>query len=315
MTKYLLVDGNNIAARAAHASWATNTLSTDDGVPTAALMFFINSLAKVIGEEHPTHVAVAWDGKSEFRHRLLPTYKANRKTAVPEPGKDYTAAFPLMREFLDAAGIFQQRLAEFEADDLVATWWWKIHQAEEIIILSGDKDLYQLLGPSPWAINTTARKPVGGGIYEKWTHERFVEKNGFEPHLWALVGALTGDTSDNIEGIKGVGPKRALKLLNDFDWNIAKAIQEKYPEHVELVRRNVRLMDLTADPIPDYGNHIRRFRPAPCDSPDGAVLDAFLTRYELAGIQASFRRNALWTQASAVGRPFRPRAAEGRTTP
>jgi 5'-3' exonuclease len=313
--KYLLVDGNNIASRAAHASWSASTMSSEDGTPTAALMFFINAMTKIIGQVEPTHIAVAWDGKSRYRHGLLPTYKANRKPMPNSQQREQISLFALMGGFLNAAGVHQRLHPDYEADDLIASWWWNIKEAEEIVILSGDKDLYQLLGSNPWDVLTTARKPVGGGIYETWTSHDFEAKHGFQPEDWMLVGALTGDTSDNIEGIKGVGPKRAVKLLEDHDWNIKRAVQAKYPDEWERVQRNLWLMDLrSGDPL-NGRNDIARFPRPMYETPEGKALDQFLAKYELHQIQASYRLNTLWTASRPIGRPLRRSpAAEGRSS-
>lgn len=310
--KYLLVDGNNIASRAAHASWAASTMSSSDGTPTAALMFFINSMTKIIGEVQPTHVAVAWDGKSEYRHGLLPTYKANRKQVPESRQREQISTFALMGGFLNSAGIHQRLHPRYEADDLVASWWWNIKEAQEIVILSGDKDLYQLLGKNPWGVETTARKPVGGGVYERWDRIDFQNKHGFPPRAWPKIGALTGDTSDNIDGIRGVGPKKALKLMQEADWAFEWAVEAKYPDELEKVRRNLKLMSLIDDnPVPGSRNDIRRFGWPTYDTPEGKSLDRFLAKYELHQIQASYRLNTLWTASKPVGRPFRSRTAEG----
>lgn len=314
--KYLLVDGNNIASRAAHASWAASTMSSTDGTPTAALMFFINSMTKVIGQVQPTHIAVAWDGKSEYRHGLLPTYKANRKQMPEGQQREQISTFALMGGFLNAAGIHQRLHPRYEADDLLASWWWLIQEAEEIAIFTGDKDLYQLLGRSPWGVETTARKPVGGGVYERWDRIDFQNKHGFYPSQWPIIGALTGDTSDNIDGIRGVGPKKALKLMRDHDWAVEHAVRAKYPEELEKVQRNLKLMSLREEnPVPQMINDIKRFGWPTYGTPEGAALDRFLAKYELHQIQASYRLNTLWTAPKPVGRPFRSSAAEGRTSP
>jgi 5'-3' exonuclease len=311
--KYLLVDGNNIASRAAHASWSASTMSTESGTPTAALMFFINSMTKVIGEVQPTHIAVAWDGKSRYRHSLLPSYKANRKPMPEGQQREQISTFALMGAFLNVAGMHQRLHPAYEADDLVASWWWNIKEAEEIVILSGDKDLYQLLGSNPWDVPTTARKPVGGGIYEIWTEHDFEAKHGFEPQDWPLIGALTGDTSDNIEGIRGIGPKKALKLLEAHGWSLEKAVSAKFPDELERVRRNLLLMDLrSGDPL-NGRNDIARFARPMYDTPEGKFLDHFLAKYELHQIQASYRLNTLWTASRPIGRPLRrSTATEGR---
>lgn len=309
MNRFLLVDGNNLAMRAVHASWNTSTLTNADGVPTAAVMIFINALAKLIADETPTHIAIAWDGQSQFRRALLPSYKANRKEAPAELRRD--DAFRLMMRFAYFAGIQNHLDPDHEADDVIAGWWWAIEGsgADTIIIASGDKDLLQLLGSNPFGVPTVAHR---FGDPEGWTAERFEEVNGYEPDRWPLVAALMGDSSDNIEGLKGIGPKKAVKMLREHDWNLSEAVAERYPEELDRIETNFKLTDLQSfpqvqlrAPLP---TELTTYRP---EYP--SLLDHFLDELELAEIQARYRRHALWTKPITPGRSLRPRAAEGRT--
>ena len=308
MNRYLLVDGNNLAMRALHASWSASTLTNADGVPTAAVMIYINALAKLIAEMEPSHIAIAWDGQSVFRRALLPSYKANRKDAPQELRRD--DAFGLMQRFTYFAGIHSHLDPVHEADDLIAAWWWAIEGSgmDTIIIASGDKDLLQLLGINPYGVPTVAHR---FGDPEPWDDNRFAEVNGFEAERWPLVAALTGDVSDNIEGIRGIGPKKAVKMLREHDWNLSEAVAERFPEQLDRIEKNFRLMDLqthsvVALPAPpltrlaEYGN------------PADEQLDRFLAELELVEIRTRYRRNALWTKPVTPGRTLRPRAAEGR---
>jgi 5'-3' exonuclease len=308
MSRYLLIDGNNLAMRAVHASWNTSTLTNAEGVPTAAVMIYINSLTKLIGELEPTHVAIAWDGQSKFRRELLPSYKANRKEAPQELRKD--DAFRLMQRFAYFAGIHSLQHVEHEADDVIAAWWGTItHPDSEIIIASGDKDLLQLLGPNPFGVCTLAYR---FGDPELWSAERFEEVNGYEPERWPLVAALQGDASDNIEGVRGIGPKKAVKMLREHDWDLMKATRDRFPESASRVEVNFRLMDLQNPQEGLWVNSPPTFDPPPYGTESGELLDTFLTVLELAEIQARYRRHTLWTKPTTPGRALRPRVAEGR---
>lgn len=309
MNRYLLVDGNNLAMRAIHASWNTSTLTNTDGVPTAALMIFINSLTKLIAEQEASHIAVAWDGQSQFRRALLPSYKANRKEARPELRRD--DSFRLMMRFTYLAGIRNRLEVAHEADDLIASWWWAIEGSGEdtIVIASGDKDLLQLLGASPFGVPTFAHR---FGDPEPWDADRFEEVNGYYPERWPLVAALVGDTSDNIEGIKGIGPKKAVKMLREHDWNLSEAVAERFPEELDRIETNFRLMDLQKAPMVELSAPPLTELTAYSGEPEGDLLDNFLSQLELAEIQARYRRHALWTRPVMPGRSLRPRPAEGR---
>lgn len=319
--KYLLIDGNNIAMRAVYAAQGPAKLTARDGVPTAVLMIFANMITKAIAEEEPTHIGVAWDGKSAFRRRLHAGYKANR-AAAPEFAKD--EAFRVLWDFLANAGIHQAYLPDEEADDILGAWWDTIGDGYpdaqhniEITIFTGDKDMFQLVGPNPAGVSTRVRLPGGGQApAEYMTEERLLAEKGCAPGQWAVLLSLQGDTSDGIDGVPGVGPKRALKLMTDYDWNWSKAVQERYPEHAATVRRNLQLillrhalrLRLDVPPptmLPEYEEG------APESFPD--KLDAFLSRYDLASLQKRYRAGQLWTKPRQVGRPFRRQpTAEGR---
>jgi 5'-3' exonuclease len=322
--KYLLIDGNNIAMRAVFAAQGPAQLSSREGVPTGVVMIFANMVTKVIAEEQPTHIGVAWDGKSDFRRRLHAGYKANRKPS-PDFAKD--EAFRVLWDFLANAGIHQQYLADEEADDILAAWWDKIgdfvpreeEDSSEIVIFTGDKDMFQLVGRNPSGVSTRVRLPGGGQAPAEYMDEaRLLAEKGCSPGQWAILLALQGDTSDGIDGIPGVGPKKALKLMQDFEWDWSRAVKERYPDHAATVRRNMQLivlrnalrLDIATPPVtalPTYEEG------APDAFPD--KLDTFFERYDLASLQTRYRLGQLWTKPKQAGRPFRARPAAERGTP
>lgn len=310
--KYLLIDGNNMAMRALHAAVASGSLLTaEDGVPTGTLMIFANMFTKIVAEEAPTHVAVAWDGKSERRISLLPSYKANRREA-PEFAKD--AAFAVMREFLSRAGVQSAHRPDQEADDLIAGWWLALAQvrgAPEVVIVSGDKDLLQLAARS--APRTVVRRfPDASTGPDYWDEDRVLAELGCTPRQWPLVTALRGDSSDNIEGIRGIGPKKALALLQRHDWNLVEALEEEFPEHLDRILRNVAMVDLLIEGCPVL--------PAPqptrlcLHDPErpGDPVEVFFRRYRMTTLLARHQANRLWSKPPPPGRSLRRSGAEGR---
>lgn len=302
--KHLLIDGNNLAMRAVHAAQASGSaLTTEDGIPTGALMVFLNMVTRIVGQEQPSHVAVAWDGRSERRTRLFPAYKANRREA---PSFDRDATFSAMREFLSAAGVQSAHRPDEEADDLIAGWWLAVEDGE-ITIVSGDKDLLQLAGLNPHAVRALVRRvPDQAGRPDYWTEGRVEVELGCEPRRWPLVTALRGDSSDNVEGIRGVGPKKALALLERHDWNLVRALEEEFPAHRDRVMVNVRLVDLLDSPP-----QMPAPEPTTLLAPsDGDPVEKFLRRHELATLLARYQAGRLWSQ-SIPGRPLRTRAREG----
>lgn len=312
MTKHLLIDGNNIAMRAVFAAQGPAKLSSREGVPTGVLLIFANMVARVIAEEEPTHIAVAWDGKSAFRRKLHEGYKANRH-ASPDFAKD--EAFRALWDFLDSAGVHQEWLRSEEADDILGAWWDKITGDTEIVIFTGDKDMFQLVGPNPAGVSTRVRLPGGGQApAEYMTQERLLAEKGCTPGQWAVLLSLQGDTSDGIDGIPGVGPKRALKLMQEFDWDWMKAVQARYPGHVATFRRNLQLillrnalrLDIELPPE----TTLTTYREGSWD-----VLDQFFERYDLASLRKRHHEGQLWTKPRQVGRPFRAKPTAERRVP
>lgn len=306
MSKYLLIDGNNLAMRALYAASASgSSLATDDGVPTGALMIFVNMLTKIVGGEDPTHVAVAWDGRSARRLALSASYKGNRKEA-PEFAKD--ATFAAMRDFLTRAGIQSAWRPDEEADDLIAGWWNAVPAAEPedgITIVSGDKDLLQLAGPNPYGVTTVVRRfPDLSTGPDYWVADRVEAELGCTPRRWPLVTALRGDSSDNVIGIAGVGPKRALALLARHDWNLDRALREEYPSERDRILTNVELVDLLVAapllPAPEP----TRLRHHDEASP-GDPVEIFLRRYELTTLLARHQADRLWIKTRLPGRSLR----------
>ncbi|MDI3328574.1 MAG: DNA polymerase I [Alicyclobacillaceae bacterium] len=204
--KLLLIDGNSVLYR---AFFALPLLSNAEGQHTNAVYGFTMMLLKLLQEERPTHAAVAFDsGKATFRHQLYPAYKGTREKTPDELSEQ----FPLVREVLRAMGIAVLEREGYEADDLIGT---VCRQAEEdgidVLVVSGDKDLLQLVSPSVTAVLT--RK----GITEtdRYDPEAVRARFGLEPAQIVDLKGLMGDSSDNIPGVPGVGEKTAAKLLQE----------------------------------------------------------------------------------------------------
>ncbi|WP_200758654.1 DNA polymerase I [Effusibacillus dendaii] len=230
--KLILIDGNSITYR---AFFALPLLTTASGRHTNAAYGFTMMLMRLLQDERPTHVAVAFDkGKTTFRHEFFTEYKGTRDKTPNELSEQ----FPIVREVLDAFGITHLEKEGYEADDIIGTL---ARQAEaagyETLVVSGDKDLLQLVSDRVHAILT--RK----GITETELYDiaKVQERYGLTPQQIIDLKGLMGDTSDNIPGIPGVGEKTALKLLHEFgsvesvlanvDKVSGKKLQEKIIEH------------------------------------------------------------------------------------
>ena len=202
--KILLLDGNSLAYR---AFFALPLLTNENGIHTNAVYGFTMMLQKILEEEKPTHMIVAFDaGKTTFRHKTFSEYKGGRQKTPPELSEQ----FPYLRKLIDAYRIKRYELENYEADDIIGTLSLEAErEGDEVVVISGDKDLTQLASPSTTVYIT--RKGITD--IEKYTVEHIKEKYGLTPLQIIDMKGLMGDASDNIPGVPGVGEKTALKLL------------------------------------------------------------------------------------------------------
>lgn len=228
MNTILVVDGNSLVYRAFHA---IPNLSTSQGIVTNAAYGFTTMLFKALKDTTPGLVAVAFDkGKITFRNEQYDGYKANRK-ATPE---ELRPQFILIKEILRAMQIKSYELAGYEADDLIGTI---VTRAEKnglnCLVLTGDRDALQLVSPKTKVLLT--RKGITE--IEVFDEGRVWEKFGVTPKQIIDLKGLTGDTSDNIPGVYGIGDKTAAKLIKEY------GSVEKIIEHInELPSRQQNLM-------------------------------------------------------------------------
>ncbi|QHE53220.1 DNA polymerase I [Pontibacillus sp. HMF3514] len=206
--KLILIDGNSIAYR---AFFALPLLNNDKGVHTNAVYGFTTMLLKILEEEQPSHVLVAFDaGKTTFRHKTYEEYKGGRQKTPPELSEQ----FPLIRELLDAFHISHYELDQYEADDIIGTLARLGEQEEwDVKVISGDRDLLQLVSDKV----SVALTKKGITNVETYTPSFMKEKMDVDPNQIIDLKALMGDSSDNIPGVPGVGEKTAVKLLKQFE--------------------------------------------------------------------------------------------------
>ncbi|WP_066050360.1 DNA polymerase I [Robertmurraya korlensis] len=206
--KLVLIDGNSIAYR---AFFALPLLNNDKGVHTNAVYGFTMMLLRILEDEKPTHIMVAFDaGKTTFRHKTFSEYKGGRQKTPSELSEQ----FPFIREVLDAYRIKRYELENYEADDIIGTLSKKAEEdGYEVKVISGDKDLTQLSSEK----TTVAITKKGITEIEEYTPEHIKEKYGLRPEQIIDMKGLMGDTSDNIPGVPGVGEKTAIKLLAEFE--------------------------------------------------------------------------------------------------
>lgn len=202
--KVLLLDGNSLAYR---AFFALPLLTNEHGVHTNSVYGFTMMLQKILDDEQPSHMLVAFDaGKTTFRHTTFGEYKGGRQKTPPELSEQ----FPYIRKLLSAYQIPQYELPMYEADDIIGTLCKQAEaKGQEVIIVSGDKDLTQLASEATTVYIT--RKGITD--MEKYTPAHIQEKYGLTPQQIIDMKGLMGDASDNIPGVPGVGEKTAIKLL------------------------------------------------------------------------------------------------------
>ena len=238
-----LVDGSGFIFRAFHALPPLTRKS--DGLPVGAVSGFCNMLWKLLTEARdtnvgvtPTHFAVIFDYSSKtFRKELYPQYKANRSA----PPEELVPQFGLIRQATRAFNLPCIESEGFEADDLIATY---ARQAEaigaDVTIISSDKDLMQLVTPMVHMYDSMKDKQIGiPDVVEKW---------GVSPEKMIDLQALTGDSTDNVPGVPGIGPKTAAQLLGEFgdlDTLLARASEIKQVKRRENIVANAELVRLS----------------------------------------------------------------------
>ncbi|MDQ0161098.1 DNA polymerase I [Aeribacillus alveayuensis] len=265
--KLILIDGNSIAYR---AFFALPLLNNEKGIHTNAIYGFTNILMKILEEEKPTHILVAFDaGKTTFRHKTYKDYKGGREKTPPELSEQ----FPFIRELLDAYNISRYELENYEADDIIGTLAKKAEkEGFEVKIITGDKDLTQLATEKV----TVAITRKGITDVDPYTPETIQEKYGLTPPQIIDMKGLMGDQSDNIPGVPGIGEKTAIKLLKQFgtvenllealDEVSGKKLKEKLAEYKEQALMSKQLatiqcdapIDITLDDMTYHGYEVQK---------------------------------------------------------
>ena len=207
--KIMLIDGSSLAFRAFFSILNIDRFKNKDGLHTNALFSFNRMLDNILTEFEPTHVLVAFDKSGPtFRTEQYSDYKGGRQKTPSE----FTEQMPYFRVLLEAYGISHYEIAGYEADDVIGTLSYQAEAADEVIVISGDKDLIQLASDNTSVYIT--RKGVSD--LEVYTPAVIQEKFGLTPEQIIDMKGLMGDTSDNYPGITRIGEKTALKLLHQF---------------------------------------------------------------------------------------------------
>lgn len=208
MEKIILVDGNNLLFRSYYATaYNGNFMKNSKGFPTNALFGFSNMINKIILEEKPTYILVAFDKGKTFRHEKYSEYKAGR-IEMPD---ELRLQFPIAKKLLELMGIKYYEIENYEADDIIGTFSKFCDNTKYTgTIISSDKDLLQLITDS------VDIKLLKSKDYIRYNPESFYEEYKIKPINIIDLKSLMGDSSDNIKGVKGIGEKTALKLLQEY---------------------------------------------------------------------------------------------------
>ncbi len=223
MKKIVLIDGNSLMFRSYYATAYTgNLMQNKSGLYTNAIYGFCNMLTKLLDKDVDS-VFVAFDaGKQTFRHKEYNEYKGGRK---PTP-EEFKVQIPYIKKYLQILNIKQAEMLDYEADDLIASVarFASYDPQNDIQIITGDKDLLQMVDKNIRVFLTKK----GITELEEYNEENFYEKVGFSPKQVADYKGLVGDSSDNLPGIKGVGEKTALKLLEQYHTleNIVESVDD-----------------------------------------------------------------------------------------
>ena len=208
MAKIVLVDGNNLLYRSYFATaYSGNLMKNSKGLATNALYGFLNMINKIIEEEKPLYMMIAFDKGKTFRHEKYLEYKGTRD-ATPD---DLIMQFPYSRRLCEAMGITHLEIDNYEADDIIGTFAKMVEKENlEALIVSSDKDLLQLISPN------VKMKLLKTHDYIMMDEEEFKRTYGIDPIRMIDLKALMGDASDNIPGVHGIGEKTAIKLLQEY---------------------------------------------------------------------------------------------------
>ena len=279
--RLMALDGNSLAYRAFFA--LPDTMTTADGVTTNAVFGFCSMFANLLKDHSPDGMVVVFDRKEKtFRHERAPEYKAQREK---QPDTLY-AQLDMIKEVLTAAGVLVIDFPGYEGDDLIATVAERLHADDELLIVTGDRDAYQLVRDPQVRVLYNKR---GVSDYALYDEAGIKERTGVTPGQYADYAALRGDPSDNLDGVPGVGEKTAAKLISAygslasvFDHSAEQTpkLRAALESHRDRVTRNAELMRLVRNVpiVVERGDYVPK--------PDLAAVSALFRRLEFSAMLA-----------------------------
>lgn len=246
----MLVDGMALLFRAFFATAVTGQFMVNTkGVPTNGVQGFVKHMMTAVGKFNPSHVAVCWDmGSKTFRTEMFPDYKANRGEAPVE----LIPQFDLVKEVVEAFDIPNIGVHGYEADDCIGTIARNLNENIPVSILTGDKDILQLIDDRISVILLQK----GYGNYQVHNRDSLFNEKGIWPEQMIDLKALMGDPSDNYPGVRGIGEKTAIKLLQQFDniegilanlASLTKSQRAKIEQDLEMLHLSRKLAEIKCD--------------------------------------------------------------------
>jgi len=285
--KLMVLDGNSILNR---AFYGIRPLTASDGLNTNAIYGFLTILRRLMTEQQPEGICVAFDEKAPtFRHEMFDGYKATRR---PMPG-ELSEQVPWLRQVIDALNIPRYSLEGWEADDLLGTIARRCgEKGDDCLLVTGDRDSLQLIDGHTHVLFISSRP--GRNEYKEYDEAVFRAEYGFDPIRLIDLKALMGDSSDNIPGVRGIGEKTAMELLHTFgslegvyagleDSAIKNAARQKLRDGEDSARLSYRLATIRRDAPLDFDGEKCRRR-----EPDNDRLYELLTRLEFKKLIESY---------------------------
>ncbi|MEK4284238.1 MULTISPECIES: 5'-3' exonuclease [Ureibacillus] len=237
----LVIDGMALLFRSFYATSVIGHFQyLPDGRPSNGVQGFARHVLTAQSIIKPSHIAICWDmGANTFRNELFEGYKTNRS----EPPEEMIPQFDMAKEVSEWIGWKNIGEAGMEADDCIGSIVEKWKEEAQITIISGDKDLLQLLNPS----TNIAFTKKGYSEYDVYTMERFKEEYAIEPHQFVDVKAFMGDSSDGYPGVKGIGPKTALQLIQKYGTveGVLQNLDELKPGQRNKIADNLEMLKLS----------------------------------------------------------------------
>jgi len=275
--KVYLFDGTGLAYRAFYG--IKKELSTSEGFPTKAIFGFIRIFLKLYKKFKPQYAAVAFDvSRKTFRKEILSSYKENRKATA----ESFKVQVPVIKEFLKCFGVKVLEAPGYEADDILATLAKELaDKSYEVFIITSDKDMRQVISERVKVISISPKT----GKEELYDLKRFLEEYGIEPSKLPEVFGLSGDSTDNIPGVPGIGEKTAIKLIKEFESleGVYENLRKLTPKRRELLEKHKEKAFLSRKLAKVNFQVPLKVKPEDLKvrEPDGKCLGELLTKLEM----------------------------------